>query len=96
MMYRLIRWLLNKFNYELVSFAEMARMRKECEQRIKIAKGEYDLKFDYGYDNGSYIVRTRLNLPRIFIKRFKSEDYGNLEYAEACARELCNKLNETP
>lgn len=96
MMYRIVKWLLHKFNYELVSFAEMARMRKECEQRFKIAKGDYDLKFDYEYDNRSFFVRTRLNLPRIFIKRFKAEDYGSLEYAEACAKELCDKLNERP
>lgn len=32
----------------------------------------------------------------IFIKSFKVHDYGNDEYARACAQELCDKLNEKP
>lgn len=97
MMYRLIRWLLHKFNYELVYFAEMEFLNNAVNERADIAMGKFELEFivmDFGY---CYEVTTKGGSPVcISVKKFYIEDYGSDEYARACAQELCDKLNETP
>lgn len=98
MMYKFAKWLLNKFNYELVSFAEMKHYCRAVEERYEIANGALNLTWlvDY-YVNGYYAVRTTAGSPvQITIKRFYIRDYGSIEYARACAEELCDKLNEKP
>lgn len=42
MMYRLIRWLLHKFNYELVHFAEMERLKRIERNKLTGARIEGD------------------------------------------------------
>lgn len=97
MMYRLIRRLLHKFNYELVHFAQMRFLNNAVNQCAAISLGEYKLEFivmNLGY---CYEVRTKGDSPVwISVKKFCIEDYGNDEYARACAKELCDKLNEKP
>ena len=93
MMYRLIRWLPHKFNYELVSFAEMEFIKnKVASVRIEDCRWAclYDSKYKY------YFVYGLAANARVVIKTFKIEDYGSEEYARACAQELCDKLNEKP
>ena len=97
MMYRLIRWLLNKFNYELVHFAEMEFLNNAVNERAAIAMGKFELEFIVSSDGMSSDVVTKGGSPVwINIKKFYIEDYGSEEYARACAQELCDKLNETP
>lgn len=96
-MYRIVRWLLHKFNYELVSFAEMEFLNNAVNERAHIAMGKFDLEFIVACDGMSYDVVTKGGSPVwINIKKFYIEDYGSEEYARACAQELCDKLNEKP
>ena len=96
-MYRIIRWLLHKFNYELVSSAEMKFLNDAVNQRAAISLGEYKLEFIVVRDVYCYKVRTKRGSPvSISVKKFYIEDYGNIDYARACAQELCDKLNEKP
>lgn len=94
MMYRLIRWLLHKFNYELVHFAEMERLKRI--ERNKLAGARIEGDYHCIGFNSTYHVYSYIDHVMIFIKSFKIEDYGSDEYAHACAQELCDKLNETP
>ena len=94
MMCRLIRWLLHKFNYELVHSAEMERLKRI--ERNKLAGARIEGDFNCIGINGTYHVYSYIDLVMIFIKSFKIEDYGSDEYARACAQELCGKLNEKP
>ena len=94
MMYRLIRWLLHKFNYELVHFAEMERLKRIERNKLAGARIEGDFHC-IGFYN-TYHVYSYIDHVMIFIKSFKVEDYGSDEYARACAQELCDKLNEKP
>lgn len=96
MMYRLIRWLLHKFNYELVSFAEMERMKRIIEGRIERVNLGKKSKYHYDYFSQKFNVYSEIENCRIVVKSFYIEDYGSEEYARACAQELCDKLNETP
>ena len=97
MMCRLIRWLLHKFNYELVSFAQMKFLNDAVNYRTDICQGKYDLEFAVCWDGYGccYNVVTKMSSPaHITVKHFYIEDYGSEEYAYACAQELCDKLNE--
>jgi hypothetical protein len=97
MMYRLIRWILHKFNYELVHFAEMEFLNNAVNERAAIAMGKFELEFIVSCDGMSCDVVTKGDSPVwINIKKFYIEDYGSEEYARACAQELCDKLNEEP
>lgn len=97
MMYRLLRWLLNKFNYELVHFAEMEFLNNAVNECAAIAMGKFELEFIVSSDGMSSDVVTKGGSPVwINIKKFYIEDYGSEEYARACAQELCDKLNEKP
>lgn len=97
MIYRIIRWLLHKFNYELVHFAEMEFLNKAVNQRAAIAMGTFELEFIVMRDGDYYEVTTKGDSPVcISVRKFYIEDYGSLEYARACAQELCDKINETP
>lgn len=97
MIYRLTKWLLNKFNYELVSSAEMEFLNNAVNERAAICIGEYKLEFIVVGFGDCYEVRTKGGSPvRISVKKFYIEDYGSIEYARACAQELCDKLNEKP
>lgn len=96
-MFRLIKWLLRKFDYELVSFAEMEFLNNAVNERAAIAMGKFELEFIVACDGMSYDVVTTGGTPVwINIKKFYIEDYGSIEYARACAQELCDKLNEKP
>lgn len=95
MMYRMIKWLLNRFNYEPVSFAEMKYLNDAVNERANIAMGKFELEFIVVCDGMSYDVVTKAPVC-INIKKFYIEDYGSYEYARACAQELCDKLNEKP
>lgn len=94
MMYRLIRRILHKFNYELVHFAEMERLKRI--ERNKLAGARVNGNFNCLRSNGTYHVYSYIDCMLLFIKSFKIEDYGSDEYARACAQELCDKLNEKP
>lgn len=98
MIYRLIRWLLHKFNYELVHFAEMERMKRIVNGRIESVnigkRSEYH--YDYDYFSMKFNVYSEIENVSIVVKSFYVEDYASLEYARACAQELCDKLNERP
>ena len=97
MMLRLIRWILNKFNYEVVSFAEMKFYIDAVNERAAIHLGGYKLEFIVLRDGCCYEVKTKGGSPvNITIKKFYIEDYGSEAYARACAQELCDKLNEKP
>lgn len=94
-MFRLIRWILHHFDYEVVSFAMMAQYDKAVSQRNAIAVGSYDLAYCVRLFDDKYVVRTVFGSPvTIVVKWFRIEDYGSEEYAYACAQELCDKLNE--
>lgn len=93
-MLRLIRWLLYKFNYELVHFAELERLKRI--ERNKLAGARIEGDFHCICFNGTYHVYSYIDHVMIFIKSFKVEDYGSEGYARACAKELCDKLNEKP
>lgn len=98
MMYRLIRWLLHKFDYELVSFAEMAFLNKAVNDRYKLVSGLCLWKYRVSlYREGCYNVEM-YNGEGVsaIVKKFYASDYGSKEYAEACAKELCDKLNDKP
>lgn len=94
MIYRLIRWLLNKFNYELVHVAEMTRMKRIVNGRIESVNLGKKSKYHYDYFSQKFNVFCEIENVDLVVKSFYIEDYGSLEYAEACARELCDKLNE--
>lgn len=97
MILKLIKKLLNHFNYEVVSYAEMTRMKKQVEELYFIANGGCQPIYIVDYFNGEFIVKTAVgSLVRITVKKFKVFDYGSIDYARACAMELCDKLNETP
>lgn len=91
MIYRLIKWLLHKFNYELVHFREIEVIRNKVAS-VRIEDGRwayiYDSKYKY------YFVYGLAANARVVVKTFKIEDYGSEEYAHACAQELRDKLNE--
>ena len=94
MMYRLIRWMLHKFNYDLVSFAELERLKRI--ERNKLAGARIECDFNcIGY-GGIYHVYSYIDHVMIIVKSFKVHDYGSNEYALVCAQELCDKLNEKP
>lgn len=93
MIYRLIRWLLNKFNYELVHFTEMEVIRNKVAS-VRIEDGMWACMYDRQYKY--YFVYGLASNARVVVKTFKIEDYGSEEYAHACAQELCDKLNEKP
>lgn len=63
MMYRLIRWLLNKFNYDLVSFAEMEFLNNAVNERAAIAMGKFELEFIVSSDGMSSDVVTKGGSP---------------------------------
>ena len=84
-MYRLIRWLLNKFNYELVSFAEMARMRRIINGRIESVNLGKRSEYHYDYFSQKFNVYSEIENVRIVVKSFYIEDYGSYEYARAAA-----------
>ena len=92
-MYRLIRWLLHKFNYELVSFAYIEFIRNKVAS-VRIEDGRWRCMYDSKYKY--YFVYGLAENARVVVKTFKIEDYGSEEYARACAQELCDKLNEKP
>lgn len=96
MMYRLIRWLLHKFNYELVHFAELVQMKMIIRGRIERINLGKKSKYHYDYFNQKFNVYSEIDDCRIVVKSFYIEDYGSEEYARACAKELCDKLNEKP
>ena len=93
MIYRLTKWLLNKFNYELVHFAEMEFIRGKIAS-VLIEDGRWACVYDSKYKY--YFVYGLAANARLVVKTFKIEDYGSIEYARACAQELCDKLNEKP
>lgn len=93
MMFRLIKWLLHKFNYELVSSAEMEVIRNWVAS-VRIEDGRWEYIYDNQYKY--YFVYGLAANARVVVKTFKIEDYGSEEYARACAQELCDKMNETP
>ena len=95
-MLRLIRWLLHRFNYELVSFAEMARMKRIINGRIESVNLGKKSEYHYDYFSQKFNVYSEIENVRIVVKSFYIEDYGSEEYARACAQELCDKLNEKP
>lgn len=81
MIYRLIRWLLNKFNYELVDFAEMKFYTDAVNERAAIAEGKYKLEyFAYSSNDGLfYEVTTKFDSPvNMSVKKFYIEDYGSV------------------
>ena len=94
MMYRLIKWLLHKFNYELVDFYELERLKRI--ERDKLAGARIEGDFHCVGFHDTYHVYSYIDHVMIFIKSFKVHDYGSDEYARACAQELCDKLNEKP
>lgn len=94
MILKLIKKLLHHFNYEVVSFAEMTRMQRIIDN--KSAGARFEGRFHYTYFKRTFHVYSYIDSVQIIIKSFKIEDYGSEEYAEACAKELCDKLNEKP
>lgn len=97
MILRLIKKLLHHFNYEVVSFALMGVYERALNERADIAGGSHDLTYCVKCFGNEYSVQTAGGSPvRITVKWFKIEDYGSEEYARACAKELCDKLNEKP
>lgn len=92
-MFRFIRWILHKFDYDLVSFAEMEVIRDKVAS-VRIEDGRWGYVHDSKYKY--YCVYGLAANARVVVKTFKIEDYGSEEYARACAQELCDKLNEKP
>lgn len=95
-MYRIIRWLLHKFNYELVSSEKIARMKRIIEGRIECVNLGKKSQYHYEYFAQKFDVYSEIDNIRIVVKSFHIEDYGSEEYARTCAQELCDKLNEKP
>ena len=89
MKYRLIRWLLNKFNYELVSFVDMKVIRDKVAS-VRIEDGRWACIYDRQYKY--YFVYGLSSNARVVVKTFKIEEYGSEEYAHACAQESVKLL----
>lgn len=97
MILKLIKKLLHHFNYEVVHFAQMASIKRDREKLYSISDGRYKLVYIVDYINGEFIVKTKVGSPVcVTVKTFKVSDYGSIDYARACAKELCDKLNEEP
>lgn len=97
MILNLIKKLLHHFNYEVVSFAQMASINRNIKKLYSIADGRYQLVYIVDYFNGEFMVKTKVGSPVCAtVKTFKVSDYGSIDYARACAKELCDKLNERP
>lgn len=97
MILKLIKKLLHHFNYEVVSFAQMASIKRDIEKLYSIADGRYKLVYIVDYFNGEFMVKTKVGSPVcVTVKTFKVSDYGSIDYARACAQELCDILNERP
>ncbi len=96
MMYRLIRWILHKFNYELIHWNTKYELEKEIwEYKELIFSTSFYPYIITPIEDGYQVARDGFK-GKIIIKNFKAEDYGSMDYAFACAVELCDKLNETP
>lgn len=93
MMYRIVRWILHKFNYEVVSLWRWNFIRNKVAS-VRIEDGRWACMYDRQYKY-NFVYGLAANA-RVVVKTFKIEDYGSEEYARACARELCDKLNEKP
>lgn len=97
MILKLIKKLLHHFNYEVVSYAEMEFLNNAVNERAAICQGKFELEYIVTHDVCFYEVRTRGCSPVcISVKKFNIDDYGSIDYARACAQELCDKLNEKP
>lgn len=96
MILRLIKKLLHHFNYEVVHYAEMTFLSKAVNDRYELVSGLCLWKYRVSlYREGCYNVEM-YNGEGVsaIVKKFYATDYGSKEYAEACAKELCEKLNE--
>lgn len=96
MILKLIKKLLHHFNYEVVHFSQMEFYINAVAERANIAVGSDKYIYHYEYFDGCFEVKTTNRNTHITVKRFKVSDYGSMEYARACAEELCDKLNEKP
>lgn len=98
MILKLIRKILAHFDYEVVHFAEMVFLNKAVNDRYKLVSGLSVWKYRVSlYREGCYNVEMyNGECLSAIVKKFYATDYGSKEYAEACAQELCDKLNERP